>query len=254
MRYFFSAVSGSVITVAFALTVAAHAQSTPHDAKELEAIDCRVVPKRDTSLSVSLREIIGAIHHRLGDHVSPGDVLLELNDGRLVAQIREAEVTLEMARQRRNRANQMQGVLSSAELSEIESELQIAQIQRDGLTAEQQRYVLRAPHHGVVTELFADVGELAPEGPLIRLVQVDTLQAELDVPSRFHELLSDSDTLVIALESGHEVAAEITFIDVVIEPVSQTFRLHARIGNEYGSIMAGTSCRLINYTLQQMGN
>ena len=171
-------------------------------------------------------------------------MLLELNQGSLVAQMRQAEVTLEMARQRLARADQMQGVLSVAERSEIESELLIAQIQRDGLTAEQQRYVLRAPHDGVVTELFADVGEVAPDGPLIRLVQVDILQAQLDVPGHFRQALNDRETLLIAMAGGLEVEAKISFVDVLTEPVSQTFRLHALIDNDDGAIIAGTSCRV----------
>ncbi|WP_114966286.1 efflux RND transporter periplasmic adaptor subunit [Alkalilacustris brevis] len=243
MKYFFSAVSGSTLAVALAFTTPTFAQSAPGGVLDLGAANCRLVPKRDSSLSVSAREIIETVHHRLGDRVSEGDVLLELGQGSLVAQMRQAEVTLEMARQRLERADQMQGVLSVAELSEIESELLIAQIQRDGLIAEQRRYVLRAPHDGVVVELFADVGEVAPDGPLIRLVQVDTLQAELDVPGQFHQPLSVSETLVIALADGNEVEAEISFVDVLIEPVSQTFRLHALIDNEDGAIIAGTSCR-----------
>lgn len=243
MKYFFSAVSGSTLAIVLTFTATVSAQTASDGVLDLGAANCRLVPKRDSSLSVSAREIIEAVHHRLGDRVSEGDVLLELNQGSLVAQIRQAEVTLEMARQRLDRAAQMQGVLSVAEQSEIESELLIAQIQRDGLTAEQQRYVLRAPHGGVVTELFADVGEVAPDGPLIRLVQVDTLQAELDVPTHFYQALSASETLVIALAGGQEVEAEISFVDVLIEPVSQTFRLHALIENGDGTIIAGTSCR-----------
>lgn len=243
MRYFFSAVSGSTLAVALALAAPAFAQSVSNGMLDLGAANCRLVPKRDSNLSVSAREIIETVHHRLGNRVSEGDVLLELGQGSLVAQMRQAEVTLEMARQRLDRADQMQGVLSVAERSEIESELLIAQIQRDGLTAEQQRYVLRAPHSGVVTELFADVGEVAPDGPLIRLVKVDTLRVELDVPGHFHQVLGDSEALVIALAGGQEVEAEISFVDVLIEPVSQTFRLHALIENEDSAIIAGTSCR-----------
>lgn len=244
MKYFFSAVSGSTLAVALSLAAPAFAQSVPTGMLDLGAANCRLVPKRDSSLSVSAREIIETVHHRLGDRVSEGDVLLELNQGSLVAQMRQAEVTLEMAGQHLARADQMQGVLSVAERSEIESELLIAQIQRDGLTAEQQRYVLRAPHDGVVTELFADVGEVAPDGPLIRLVQVDILQAQLDVPSHFRQALNGRETLVVALAGGLEVEAEISFVDVLIEPVSQTFRLHALIENEDDAIIAGTSCRV----------
>lgn len=244
MKYFFSAVSGSTVAVGLVFAASAFAQSTPSGALDLGAANCHLVPKRDSSLSVSAREIIETVHHRLGDRVSEGDVLLELNQGSLVAQMRQAEVTLEMARQRLARADQMQGVLSVAERSEIESELLIAQIQRDGLTAEQQRYVLRAPHDGVVTELFADVGEVAPDGPLIRLVQVDILQAQLDVPGHFRQALNDRETLLIAMAGGLEVEAKISFVDVLTEPVSQTFRLHALIDNDDGAIIAGTSCRV----------
>lgn len=243
MKYFFSAVSGSMLALALAFAAPVFAQTAPDDVLDLGSANCRLVPKRDSSLSVSVREVIATVHHRLGDRVSEGDVLLELSQGSLVAQMRQAEVTLEMARQRLGRADQMQGVLSLAELSEIESELLIAQIQMEGLVAEQRRYVLRAPHDGVVVELLADEGEVAPDGPLIRLVQVDTLQAELDVPGQFHQPLSTSSKLVIALVGGLEVEAEISFVDVLIEPVSQTFRLHALIENVDGLIIPGTSCR-----------
>lgn len=243
MKYFFSVVSGSVLAVTLLLAASAFAQATPSGA-DLAEVSCRLVPKRDTSLSLSAREIIESVHHRLGDRVSEGDVLLELNQGNLVAQMRQAEVTLEMASQRLARADQMQGVLTVVERTEIESELLIAQIQLDGLTVERRRYLLRAPHDGVVTELFADVGEVAPDGPLMRLVQVEILQAQLDVPSHLRQALSDRETLLIAVEGGPEVEAQISFVDVLIEPVSQTFRLHALIENEDGAIIAGTSCRV----------
>ncbi len=247
MKSFCSAVSGSAIAPVFVLALAlaapGFAQTVTDGEIDLGAANCRLVPSRDSNLSVGVREIIETVAHRLGGVVAEGDVLLTLSTGSMEAQVRQSEVTLDTIRQRRERAEQMRNVLSVAELSELESELLIAQIQYDGLLAERARYLLRAPHDGVVIELFADVGEFAPDGPLVRLVQVDTLRAELDVPGYLRDALDGSDALLVELADGRRVDAEISFRDVLIEPVSQTFRLHALIDNPDGSIIAGTACR-----------
>ena len=246
MRYFFSAVCGSLLAALLSAPVTARAESGAGQEAGLREANCRLEPRRDSSLSVSVRDVVAEVHHRLGERVAAGDVLLELAQGRLDAQIREAEVTLEAARQKRRRAERMKEVLSVAELSEIESELAIAQSQYDGLLADRRRYVLRAPHDGVVIDLMADVGEVAPEGPLVRLVQVDTLKAELDVPGHLHAAFAAGDMIDIALPDGRVVPAEISFVDVLIEPVSQTFRLHALIDNPDRSIVAGTLCSAVS--------
>ncbi len=138
-----------------------------------------------------------------GDHVEPGQLLVQLDDRDYRAQVGRAEATLRLAQANRRLAEAdrarmrtlfQQGVVSHQELDQAESRADVAAASvaqaENELTQARTNLddtKLRSPVRGVVLAKLRGVGEIAVpggfagSGDLLRLADLSELRAEVDV-------------------------------------------------------------------------
>lgn len=205
---------------------------------------CVLQPLRDTALSTSGREIVSERLVELGDAVAPGDVLVRFFSGGLFARIDRAQAELDLANRKQARAERLRNVMTAAEREVTQTEVLLRQADLNELQQDAARFELRAPHPGIVVETRVDVGEVAEDGPAIRLVQIDRLRAEFDLPIRYLGRFSVGARISIENEEQDRRNATVVFVDPLVDMASRSFRMLAVVENPQADWIAGTFCDL----------
>jgi membrane fusion protein (multidrug efflux system) len=146
---------------------------------------------RDAQLAAALGGYIESVTVKSGDLVKKGQTLALVDSATLGARRDQAQVELDSAEREWKRAEKLKGTLPGAQLDAAEARYLAAKAAYRTANVQASRSVIRAPFAGVIAEVDAEVGEVAPPGAqLIRLVQID--------PAKVTMSLSDRDVLSVA--------------------------------------------------------
>jgi membrane fusion protein (multidrug efflux system) len=146
----------------------------------------------EVTLSSQVEGQIKSLRVDLGDHVTAGQVLAEIDDDQWRARLREAEATLAKVRADETRGRQLVDgkVISPQEYESMRTHVEVAQAQRDMLDVTIRHARVESPISGAVARRFVSAGEYVHAGSqLFNVVAEDPLKLRGDVPERFaHEL------------------------------------------------------------------
>lgn len=238
----FSSRAVASLAIAAAFGPGAALAQTDFGAPSPGGYNCLLFPEDDTALAQPVREVVVEKLVRPGDSVSSGDPLLRFAAGGLPAQVDKAALELAHARRKQDRAAALGGMQTAAERDEAETATATAAAALRELELELDKHTLRAPHDGVVIDVPVSVGETVGDGPAVRLVRLDRLRAELDMPSEVFGRFASGDALTLTDEAGQARAGEVIFVEPLIDPASRTFRVHVRVDNTDRGWIAGGSC------------
>jgi len=189
--------------------------------------------------------LVETLEVEVGDHVTAGDVLLQLDDEieahRLTAAIattRQAEAELADARRRNKDAQRLikQNTISKNEIQLREAEVRIDEAALQRQTAEMkmqqatvQRYRLKAPFSGVISERLTEIGEwIDPGKPVLTLVAIDKLRVDFRVPQEFFVAIDEKTEVTVNLDAlaDRTFAGKIETVVPVSDPSARTFLIH----------------------------
>lgn len=102
-----------------------------------------------------------------------------------------------------------------------------------------------SPFDGVVTERYLAPGERVEEKAILRVAQIDPLRVQVVVPVSLYGQIAPGDSAAIQpeLPGAKVVRAQVTRVDKVIDPASNTFRTLLRIDNPSHALPAGLRCK-----------
>lgn len=205
--------------------------------------------------------VAGKLFARLvdvGARVSKGQVLarvdatdLELNATAAQAALTSAESDLQQAQSEFERFRQMheKHLVSDIEFSNRENRYNIAKSRFDQAQAQarmgqnQARYAdLTADATGVVTELFAEVGQIVNAGqPVVSIARDGEREIQISVPeSRVDEIKSIQDIKVsLWAQPGVEYAGAVREIAPDADPVTRTYGVRISVLNASASLRLG---------------
>lgn len=199
---------------------------TAADVTIIEKVPASVEATQATLISSRLMARIIAVKVRAGDNVKRGDLLLELENSDIKAQVQQAEARirataarLKEARQNLERVQELQagGVMSVSDLEKAQAnhETLIAESAEASQALEEARTALSyteivAPFDGRVVDRFAEPGDTAqPGSKLLALYNPLSLRVEAQV--REH--------LALILEVGQPLRVEIPSLEKVVDAV-----------------------------------
>lgn len=238
MTFWFSRVAASM-ALTMALSFPASAQSFG-----VSEARCVLKPFRDSALSSAGRELVTERLVSRGDRVETGDVLMRFFSGGIEGQRLRAEKELILAQQQLDRVTRLGSVVTASERAEAQMEVEMREADMLELSLEMARFEIRAPHPGIVLETPVSVGEALEDGPALRLVQVDQLRAEFDLPLGLLGQFADGDTIEVLDELDRSRGAQVVFVDPVVDLASRSFRMHAVLDNASEDWTAGSLCFL----------
>ena len=109
-----------------------------------------------------------------------------------------------------------------------------------------QRLTLRAPHDGIVVEIMAREGELLEDSVAVRIVDLNRLLIEADLPLARLSTLEQGQIINLSTATGGAAEASIIFVDPLVDLASRSFRILAELDNRDQRHIPGTTCNLVD--------
>jgi RND family efflux transporter MFP subunit len=197
----------------------------------------------------------------IGDHVTNGQVLAEIDTPELDAQLAQARAQLDQAKAAldlaRITAVRWTELLKTASVSEQEtaekqSDYVLQQANVEAARANVKRLQdlksfdrVTATFDGVITLRNTDIGQLiaADSGPeLFRLAQTDPLRVYVQVPQQYvHAVAPGQKAELTFLElPGQTFAATVTRTAGAVDPATRTLQVELQVPNPHGELFAGS--------------
>jgi membrane fusion protein (multidrug efflux system) len=158
----------------------------------------------EVTLSSQVEGQIEQLGVDLGDHVTQGQVLAQVDDTSARAQLREVEARLAKARadEARGRELMKSNVISPQEYEQMQTNVAVAEAQRDGMNVQLSHKQVRSPLTGAVVKRLVSAGEyVRPGTPLFDLVADDPLKLRGDVPERFADEIAVGQPVQIKVDA-----------------------------------------------------
>lgn len=196
----------------------------------------------------------------IGDHVTNGQVLAEIDTPELVQQLAQAKAELDQAKAAldlaKTTADRWKELLKTASVSEQETaektaDYTLKQANVEAARANVQRLEdlrnfdrVTAPFDGTITARNTDIGQLisADSGPeLFRLAQTNPLRVYVRVPQQFvHAIVPGQKAGLTFQELQDTFEATVTRTAGAVDPSSRTLQVELQVPNPRGEILAGS--------------
>ena len=223
-------------------------------------------PFQDVDLHAKVAGYIHTISVDVGDHVRAGQVLAILEVPELVAQVQEADASLDHAKSAyqamhlayarlKQASDARPGLIAAQELEDSlardrEAEAQVAQAEarkrQVSVLSDYSRIV--APFAGVITRRYADTGALIQSGtssstqamPVVRLAECDRLRLVLPVPeSAVPRIRVGTVVKVVVPAIGRAFEGRVARLSDDLERQTRTMETEIDVVNSDGRLVAG---------------
>ena len=208
---------------------------------EVEA-RAHLVAVRKPVISAEIPGRVVSIDFRAGQSFVRGSLLVAFDCG--LHRLREARAQAQRDRAARQLAS-LQSLDRSGATSRLEVEVAAADAELRLAQQIAQRCEIRAPFAGAVVEARVQPGEYVTEGqPLIEILDNADLELEAIVPSRILAWLREQTVFEVDIdEIADRLQARLSRVAPLIDPVSQTVKIYARVDARHHSLLAGMSGR-----------
>ena len=193
----------------------------------------------DESVEITSRvtSLVSRIAFREGQLVDEGDLLVELENKEIRAELAVAEASLSESRSQYERARQLADTqaISASSLEELLAAMQVAQAQVQAARARLENTLIRAPFSGKIGLRRVSPGSLVNPGTVITtLDDLDPVKLEFSVPEAFLGVLRED--LVVTARSpalqDRQFEGRIDSIDTRLDPVSRSLLARAILQNQ----------------------
>ncbi len=177
-----------------------------------------------------------------GQKVEKDQVLAQIDDGGLLAQLAQAKSQLLLAETVFNRQERLwsQNIGSEIQFLQAKTQFESAEKAVDALSLQAEKSIVRAPFDGTVDQIFKEPGTIVAPGmgsELFRVVNIDEVYVEVDVPETHITSISEGSKVRVNLSAiGEEVDARIARVSKVINPSNRSFTVEIPLDNHSGFI------------------
>ncbi len=238
-------------------------------------LDCLIQPHQIVQVGSAVPGVIERILAERGDIVKQGQILVQLQSSveranlalaqsraKIQGEVSAAEQSSDFALREHKRASELaqKNFVSQNYVDKAATEAQVAgskvtQAKERKTVAGQELEVaqaqlamrtIKSPISGVVTDRFMASGELVEDKPLLRIAQVDPLRVEVVVPASVYGQLQRGMQATVLPEFANAKSrpAQVSIVDKVVDPASNTFRVRLEMPNPLNDIPAGLRCKV----------
>ncbi len=243
-------------------------------AAPMPALGCLIEAERIAEVGSPVIGVVERVEVERGERVNKGQVLAVLRDSveraalsvatlraRSDADIQAATASAEFNRKKLERTRDLvskkfvtqqaleqaraEADLAEQKLVQAREQRDLSRQERDVAAAQLEQRTIRSPIDGVVAERYVSPGERVDDKPLLRIAKVDPLRVQLVVPVAMYSRVQMGGGASVSPEfPGAPVAsALVTMIDKVVDPASNTFRVHLQMPNHGGALPPGLRCK-----------
>ncbi len=237
----------NVLAWLLAAAVGSAAVDVPSDGEG--ALDGLIEPYDVVEVSSRTPGILGAVPVRRGDSVRKGEVLAKLKSGLEEVAVDLARAQLAFAKRRAERNAELfeKELLSAHEQDQMETEIEIAELELRQARERLKMRTIKSPIDGVVVDRALSPGEYVGEGPILTVAQIDPLKVEVIVPVERLGSIAVGTEAEVRPEApvGGTYRAKVTIVDRVVDAASGTFGVRLELPNPDGRLPAGLKCRVM---------
>src|SRR5689334_5183098 len=212
-------------------------------AQKLEALgNARANESVDVSSKTS--NIVTAVKFRDGERVRRGQVLVQLDDAQVRAEVAAAEAAVTESESQYNRSRELLSTqaLSKSSFDQLEATLKSNRAKLAAANARLEDTVIRAPFSGRVGLRRVSVGSLINPGSVITTLD-DTSVIKLDfaVPENFLATLREGLSVRATAPAfpGRVFAGKVASIDSRVDQATRSVTVRALLANEDGALKPG---------------
>jgi membrane fusion protein, multidrug efflux system len=183
------------------------------------------------------------IYFSEGQYVNSGKLLVKLNDADLQAQLKKAEINLELAKQDESRKNQLLVIkaVSQEEYDQAATALKSAQADIELIKAQIDKTEIKAPFNGTVGLRMVSPGTFVSSGQVLTsFQQTNPMKIEFQVPEKYASTISTRSKVKYTVEGLRDTFfANIYAIDPAIDLATRSFRVRGTSPNSQGKLKPG---------------
>ncbi len=196
---------------------------------------------------------ITAVNVRVGQRVSKGQVLAQLDASPIEQQIEGVQTNLNLLKSLYEKQKLLwdQNIGSEVQLLSAKTNYESAQKSLAALRAQREMYRVVSSINGTVDNVGMKVGEMSAPGMSgIHIVNYDQLKAEAQLGENYLGKVKEGDKVLIELPTIHDsVKTSLTYVAQSINTLSRTFGVEVKL-NSSSKLHPNMSCvmKIANYT------
>ncbi len=189
--------------------------------------------KEDVQVNPEAAGVITKINVNVGQHVSKGQVLAQIDDAVLRQNIAQVQTQLDLANNVFRRQKNLWDQKIGTEIQYLNAKSQKEGLERQIATLRQQAdmYKIRTPISGTVDQMDFKLGQAVQPGiPGIRVVNANNLKAKALVSETYAGRVSNGDQVkVIFPDVNDSLNTKISFAAKTIDPSSRSFNVEVNL-------------------------
>jgi len=203
---------------------------------------------KDLMLAAEIAGPIESVGAEEGDRVIANQALVKIDTLTLQINYQSARSVFDLRQKNERRFKQLidEKLVSTQDYENASSALDIAAASLRSAEFMLSKGTLNSPINGLLEERFVDPGEYVGLGdPLVRVVQIDRLKINVDVPEKDIQYLKKGAIVKIDSSriSDRSLQGTIIHIGYVADPVTRTYRVRIEIDNSNMALRPGMIVR-----------
>jgi len=178
---------------------------------------------------------VSSILVQVGQHVSKGQVLAQLDAAVVNQQIEAMQPQLELYKSvyEKQQALWKQNIGTEVQLMQSKAQYEATRKQIESMKTQRDFYRIVSPINGIVDAVNLKVGEMAVPGMLgIRVVSYDKLKAEANLGENYLGKVKQGDPVILVLSDENDsIKTTLSYVSQAIDPTSRAFTVVVRLGN-----------------------
>ena len=196
-----------------------------------------VKPVQSAKLSLSEGGIIGFYSKEKGDYAAKGDIIMELENDVLKANLEAAKARYDLAQTnfKKQEAVYNDNINSEIQYLEAKSNRDQAKADYEMLQARYNNTILDAPFSGIIDAKYVEEGEMVTPGiSIVNLINKNVVKIEAGVPENYVGDIKIGDSVKITFDNylDEPIWSVISYVGTSINQSNRTFPVEVKMVNK----------------------
>jgi len=189
------------------------------------------------------------VHVKEGQRVSKGQLLAKVDDGGMSQQLAQAQIQANLSKTTFERQQRLwhQNIGSEIQFLQAKSNYNAQTAAVSQMQKQIAKTAVKAPFSGTIDQVITEQGSVvgAGQSPLMRIVNLDNMFIETDVPERYiSDVVKNKKVVVEFPVLGKTIDTKIRQAAAIINPTNRTFRVEIGVPNKDHSIRPNLTAKL----------
>ena len=217
--------------------------------KHVLELQGNVTTKNLLTITPEYNGILTHVYVKEGQKVTKGQLLAKIDDGGLSQQVAQLQIQAELAKTTYERQKRLWEQNIGSEIQYLQAK-STYESQQEAVNQQQQQVaktMIKAPFSGTIDDVITEQGSVVAAGqtPLMRIVNLDDMYIETEVPERYvSDVVKGKNVKVELPVLGKTLDTEIRQASNFINPANRTFKVEVEIPNKDKSIKPNLTARL----------